>query len=64
MKAPYSCVEVGGDLAQADSGVAADGALVVTSLQPGKVAHQLLVQVCLIQLGRQKKHGLQGRKTD
>ena len=56
----YPCVEVGGDLAQADGGVAPDRALLVSGLQPGKVTHQLLVQVGLIQLGRHQQHGLEG----
>lgn len=49
----YPCIEVGGYLSQADSGVAPDRALFVSGLQPGKVTHQLLVQVGLIQLGSQ-----------
>lgn len=56
----YPCVEVGGDLAQADGGVAADWALLVSGLQSCKVAHQLLVQVGLVQLGSHQQHRLGG----
>ncbi len=58
----YPGVEVGGDLAQADGGVAPDWALFVSGLQPGKVTHQFLVQVGLIQLGSQQQHGLERLK--
>lgn len=54
----YPGIEVGGDLAQADGSVAPDWALFVFGLQPGKVTHQLLVQVGLIQLGSQQQHRL------
>lgn len=55
----YPGVEVGGDLAQADGGVAADWTLFISGLQPGKVPHQLLVQVGLIQFGSQQQHRLE-----
>lgn len=55
----YPGVEVGCDLAQTDCGVASDRALFVSGLQPGKVTHQLLVQVGLIQLGSEQQHRLE-----
>lgn len=60
----YPSVEVGGNLAQADGGVAPDRALFVSGLQPGKVTHQLLVQVGLVQLGSQQQHRLEGRNGE
>lgn len=39
----YPSIEVGGDFAQANGGVAADGSLVIPSLESCKVTHQLLV---------------------
>lgn len=54
----YPGVEVGGNLAQADGGVAPNWTLFVSGLQPGKVTHQLLVQVGLIQLWSQQQHRL------
>ncbi|KAF3838525.1 hypothetical protein F7725_010293, partial [Dissostichus mawsoni] len=45
----------------ADGGVAPDRALFISGLQPGKVTHQLLVQVGLIQLGSQQQHRLRVR---
>lgn len=61
----YPGVEVGGDFAQAHGGVAADRALLVSGLQSGEVTHELLVQVGLVQFGRQQQHRLQppGRGT-
>lgn len=58
----YPSIEVGGDLAQADSGVATDWALFISGLQPGKMTHQFLVQVGLIQLGSQQQHRLETEK--
>lgn len=55
-------IEVGGNLAQADSGVAPDWALFISGLQTSKVTHELLVQVSLIQFGSQQQHGLEFRE--
>lgn len=54
----HSGTEVGADFAQADRGVAADGTLVILSLQSCKVLHQLHIEVGLIQLWGQEQHGL------
>lgn len=56
----HAGAEVGADFAQADSCVAADGALVILGLQPREVLHELHVEVGLIQLRGQEQHGLQG----
>lgn len=56
----HTGTEVGADFAQADGGVAADGALLIPGLQPRKVFHQLHVEVGLVQLWGQEQHGLQG----
>lgn len=56
----HAGTEVGADFAQADGGVAADGALLILSLQPREVLHQLHVEVGLVQLRGQEQHGLQG----
>lgn len=58
----YPGIEVGSDLAQAYSGVAPDRALFVSGLQPGKVAHELLVQVGLVQFGSQQQHRLERKE--
>lgn len=58
----YPSIEVGGNLAQADGGVAPDWTLFVSGLQTGEVTHQLLVQVCLVQLGSQQQHGLERKR--
>lgn len=58
----YPSVEVGGDLAQADGGVAPDRTLFISGLQPGEVTHQLLVQVGLVQLGSKQQHRLESEK--
>ena len=58
----YPGVEVGGDLAQADSGVTPDWALFISGLKPGKVTHELLVQVGFIQFGSQQQHRLERRE--
>lgn len=55
----YPSIEVGGNLAQADGGVATNWALVISGLQTGKLTHQFLVQVALIQLRSQKQHRLE-----
>lgn len=54
----YPGIEVGGNLAQADGGIAPDWALFVSGLQSCKVTHQLLVQVGLVQFRSQQQHGL------
>lgn len=56
----HAGTEVGANFAQADGGVAADGALLILSLQPREVLHQLHVEVGLVQLRGQEQHGLQG----
>ena len=62
VKDTHAGTEVGADLAQADGGVAADGALLVLGLQPREVLHQLHIEVGLIQLRGQEQHGLRGRR--
>lgn len=60
----YPSIEIGGDLSQANGGVAADGTLIIFRLQSCKVTQELLVQVGFIQLGSQQKHRLQrGKQT-
>lgn len=60
----YPGIEVGSNLAQADGGVAPDWTLFISGLQAGKVTHQLLVQVGLIQLGSQQQHGLERKREE
>lgn len=59
----YPGIEVGGNLAQADGGVAPDWALFVSGLQSCKVTHQLLVQVGLVEFRSQQQHGLKQVRT-
>lgn len=58
----YPSIEVGGNLAQADSGVTPDWTLFVSGLQTSEVTHELLVQVGLIQFGSQQQHGLESER--
>lgn len=59
----YPGIEVGGNLAQADGGVATDRALFVSGLQSCEVTHQILVQVGLVQFRSQQQHGLKQERT-